>query len=317
VVTGPRFGILGCADIAARKTIPAMAAAGLRVTAVASRSAVKAAEFTARFGGEPVTGYPALLERPDVDAVYIPLPNALHQEWAEAALEAGKHVLVEKTATIGTAAAARLVALAAARGLVVMENFPFPHHSQHAEVAELVAKGVLGEPRLITADFGIPPTAPSGIRYQAALGGGALRETGCYPIRASWPYLGTPEVAGAMLVRSGGVDVSGSALLRGGTVAAQCSFGFVHAYRSTMSVWGSEGRLTLDWAFTPPPTTRPVLRLESQDVREERVLPADDQFRNVLAYFASLIDDPAGRAVEHGNLLTQARLLEEVVAQAS
>ncbi|MEV5713126.1 Gfo/Idh/MocA family oxidoreductase [Amycolatopsis mediterranei] len=317
MVTAPRFGILGCADIAARKTVPAMATAGLRVTAVASRSAAKAATFTARFGGEAVTGYAALLERPDVDAVYIPLPIALHREWAEAALEAGKHVLVEKTATIGTAAAARLVELATARGLVVMENFAFPHHSQHAEVAELVTKGVVGEPRLITADFGIPPTAPSGIKYSAALGGGSLRETGCYPIRAAWPYLRTPEVAGAVLARSGEVDVSGSALLSDGEVAAQCSFGFVHTYRNAMSVWGSEGRLTLDWAFTPPATTRPVLRLESQDVREERTLPADDQFRNVLLHFASLIGDPAGRACEYETLLTQARLLEEVVARAS
>ncbi|WP_410567176.1 Gfo/Idh/MocA family protein [Amycolatopsis sp. cmx-4-61] len=317
MVTAPRFGILGCADIAARKTVPAMATAGLPVTAVASRSAAKAAAFTTRFGGEAVTGYAALLERPDVDAVYIPLPIALHQEWAEAALEAGKHVLVEKTATIGAAAAARLVELATARGLVVMENFAFPHHSQHAEVAELVTKGVVGEPRLVTADFGIPPTAPSGIKYSAALGGGSLRETGCYPIRASWPYLGTAEVAGAVLVRSGDVDLSGSALLSDGKVAAQCSFGFEHAYRNTMSVWGSEGRLTLDWAFTPPATTRPVLRLESQDVREERTLPADDQFRNVLRHFASLIGDPAGRALEYETLLTQARLLDEVVARAS
>lgn len=317
-----RFGVLGCADIAGRRTLPALPAAGAVVTAVASRDAGRAAAFADRFGAVPVTGYRALLGRDDVDAVYVPLPVALHQEWACAALAAGKHVLVEKSATTDAAGARELVATAERHGLLVMENFTFPWHAQHAAVRTVLADGLIGEPRLVTAEFGVPPTASTGIRYRRDLGGGSLRETGCYPIRLAWSLLAaeTTTVAGAVLVTDPGtgVDVAGSVLLRDAAgLAAQCSFGMTHAYRNTYAIWGSTGRLSMSWAFTPPPTATTVLRVERQDHVEERTLPPDDQFRNTLRRFVRLVRDPAGRAPEHRALIRQATLLEDVERAAA
>jgi hypothetical protein len=152
------------------------------------------------------------------------------------------------------------------------------------------------------------------------LAGGALRETGCYTVRAAQMFLAEDvKVLGARL-RHGpgsGVDVSGSALLADGAgLTAQCDFGLDHAYRNTYAIWGSEGRLEVDRAFTPPPETRPVLRLERADVREERLLPADDQFLGVVTRFALACADPAAREEHGAAIVRQAALLESIVAQA-
>ncbi|GHF28255.1 Gfo/Idh/MocA family protein [Streptomyces morookaense] len=313
---GIGIGVLGCADIAARRTIPAILGAGMRLAAVASRSGDKARAFADRFGGVAIAGYRRLLERDDVDAVYIPLPIGMHEEWAAAALEAGKHVLVEKAATADPRAARRLVGLAAERGLLLMENFTFLQHSQHAEVGRLVAEGAIGRPRLFTGEFGFPLTDRSTIRHHPELGGGSLLDAGCYPVRAAQLFLGgSTNVLGSTLDidECAQVDVAGSALLGDGNgMAAQCSFGFVHSYRNTYAIWGETGRIQLGWAFTPPATTRPVLRIERQDHVEERVLPADDQWVNTIRKFADLTTRPAEHEREHGQLVRQAALMEAV-----
>ena len=315
------IGVLGAADIAWRRTVPAIErCARLRLVAVASRSREKARRFADRFGGDAVTGYQRLLDREDVAAVYIAVPNALHAEWTEAAVRAGKHVLVEKSLTASVATAAALVKSAEAAGLALLENFAFLTHTQHERVRELVAAGAIGTPQVVSASFGIPPADPALIRYSRELAGGALRETGCYTVRVAQLFLAEDvAVLGARLrydPRSG-VDVSGSALLADGAgVTAQCDFGLNHAYRNTYAIWGSEGRLEVDRAFTLPPDTRPVLRLQHADVREERLLPVDDQFLGVVTSFARACADPAARE-EHGlAIVRQAGLLESIVRQA-
>lgn len=316
------IGVLGAADIAWRRTIPAIQRCeALRLVAVASRSAEKAQTFAGRFGCEAVTGYEQLLERDDVQAVYVPLPNALHEEWAEAALRAGKHVLVEKSLTVSADAARSLAATAKAAGLAFMENFAFLHHGQHEEVRKLIADGAIGQPQVFSASLGIPRADPSLIRYSRELAGGTLRENGCYTVRAAQLHLGDDlEVLGARLRTDpdAGVDVAGSVLLADGTgVTAQCDFGLSHSYRNTYAVWGSEGRIELDWAFTPPPETRPLLRLQRADVREERVLPAADQFLGMVTAFAEACADPAGHERHGAEAVRQASLLESVLERAS
>lgn len=316
-----RVGVLGCADIALRRTLPAMGEAeGIELRAVASRDPAKAREVARRFGCAASDGYDSLLERPDIDAVYVPLPTGLHAEWVSRALAAGRHVLAEKPLTVDVDSARRLVRQADEAGLCLMENFMFLHHSQHETVRRLVADGRIGEPRVFTARFGIPPLDPSNVRYRPDLGGGALLDVGVYPIRAAQFVLG-PEltVVGATLRldRARNVDVGGHALLctpSGAT--AELSFGFEHAYRSCYSIWGDRGRLTLDRAFTPAPTWQPVLRIDSQDQAVELTLPVDHQFRNVLESFARSIlakEDfgPHGEAI-----LRQARLVEQVRSSA-
>ncbi|MEQ4606332.1 Gfo/Idh/MocA family oxidoreductase [Streptomyces cavourensis] len=137
-----RVGVLGCADIARRRMLPAFAASpDTEVVAVASRDADRAKALAAPYGARPVQGYAELLADASVDAVHIPLPLALHAEWTEAALRAGKHVLAEKPLTDDPARSAALFALAERSGLALMENVMFVHHRRHAEVARLVAAG--------------------------------------------------------------------------------------------------------------------------------------------------------------------------------
>jgi dTDP-3,4-didehydro-2,6-dideoxy-alpha-D-glucose 3-reductase len=317
---GAGIGVMGCADIAVRRALPAIQESPFHLVAVASRAEEKAVRVAARFGCKAVTGYGRLLEMSDVDAVYIPLPNSEHAQWARRALQAGKHVLIEKPAVTHADAAHGLVALAEERGLLVMENFAFLQHPQHEQARSLVSSGCIGEVRSYSGAFGIPPADPRGIRYQADLCGGALWEVGCYPVRAAQEYLEPPvQVLGASLEFDPdlGVDVAGVALLRDSHGAtAHCSFGFVHSYRSTFDIWGSEGRLVLDWAFTPSRDARPVLRLQQKDRETRYVAAASDQFVGVFTAFFNAICDPPSRPAHHGTLVRQAELMAQIRSHA-
>ncbi|MCD0452121.1 Gfo/Idh/MocA family oxidoreductase [Actinocorallia sp. API 0066] len=315
-----RMGVLGCAGIARRRMLPAINAfPDTRLVAVASRDPLRARRTAADAGCEAVHGYAELLARDDIDAVYVPLPAALHEQWVRAALEAGKHVLGEKPLTTDPAATAELAALAATSGLALRENVMFVHHAQHAEVRRLVEDGAIGEIRFLRAEFAIPRLPDGDIRYDPRLGGGALWDTGVYPVRAALYFLGADlELLGAS--RTGGapgrpVDVSGTALLRtpSGT-GVHLAFGLDHAYRSAYEIWGSEGVLTVDRAFTPPAEMPPRVRLERKDEVRDLVLPADDQVRNTLAAFTEAAR--GGTALEPV-VLDQAVLLDRIHTGAS
>ncbi|HJP80328.1 MAG TPA: Gfo/Idh/MocA family oxidoreductase [Pseudonocardiaceae bacterium] len=319
-----RIGVLGCAEIARRRALPAfLARPGVRLVAVASRDGVKAASFAAEFGCAAVTGYQALLDRADVDAVYLPLPPALHVPWAREALLAGKHVLAEKPLATEVAEATELVELAASRGLVLMENFAFLHHPQLALVRKLIDDGEIGELRGITAEFGFPPVEPTSIRYQPELGGGALLDAGVYPLRTARVFLGADiNVLGASLRLdpASGVDVGGAALVVDADgVTGQLAFGFDRAYRCTYTLWGSKGRLIADRAFSAPPGFQPPVRLERQSGTKELAAPAAAQFETIIARFAELALGAQTSLAEPGigaDVVAQARLLGDVRAAA-
>jgi predicted dehydrogenase len=321
-----RIGVLGCADIARRRMLPAMAAsAATEVYAVAGRDDERARELARSFDCRPVHGYRALLDLADVQAVYVPLPAALHAEWVEAALRAGKHVLAEKPLTTDPERTRALFALARELGLVLRENVMFVHHGQHTAVRELVADGAIGRLRGFHAAFTVPRRPDDDIRYRRDLGGGALFDTGVYPLRAALHLLGDDlELVGAVLGAGPGreVDTFGAALLRDADgVGVQLTFGLEDAYRSRYELWGTTGRITLDRAFTPPADHAPIARLEQDSgaVTEIR-LPAEDQVRNSVERFAAAVrvgvpadgaDDPQEAAV-----LRQAVLLDRIRTSA-
>jgi dTDP-3,4-didehydro-2,6-dideoxy-alpha-D-glucose 3-reductase len=294
-----RLGVLGTSDIARRRVLPAaLASPWTTVTALASRDPRRAAADARRFGARACRDYDAVLAAPDVDGVYVPLPCELHDEWAVRALEAGKHVLVEKPLAPTGPRARALVDTARERGLVLRENIMFLHHPQHAAVRALVRDGRIGSPRTFSAAFAIPPVPENDIRRDPTLAGGALRDVGLYPLRAARYFLGAGlRVAGATLRRApGAVDVAGQVLLAAPSgVLADLTFGFEHAYAGSYRLWGSSGRVALDRAWTPPASHRPLVRLDEQDHAEEMVLPAADQVATCLEEFASsAIDCGAG-----------------------
>jgi len=317
-----RLGVLGCADIAVRRVLPAVAGhPGLRLVAVASRRRGKAAAVTEVTGGEPVEGYDRLLARADVDAVYIPLPPALHADWIERALRAGKHVLAEKPLSLRHRDTAALVALARSRGLVLLENVMFPHHRAHQQVAALLADGAIGRPQTFSSTFTVPRRAPDDIRHQAGLGGGALLDNAVYPLRAARLLLGGAwSVAGAVMRTDSrlGVDLGGSALLtRADGLAAAVGFGLNHAYTCRYEIVGSTGRIVLDRAFTPPPDHRPRLLLERDGRTETHLLEADDQCRNLLGFFVAAVRGQTDWSAAARDTVEAAALVDQVRAAAA
>jgi NDP-hexose-3-ketoreductase len=300
-----RFGVLGCADIAVRRTIPALLAhPRTELTCVASRDGARARAVADRFGGR-ATDYAGLLASDNVDTVYLPLPPSLHLRWGLAALGAGKHLFMEKPLATSEPEARQLIAAARANRRLLRENFMFLHHSQHAAVRALIAQGRLGAVRSFDAAFCIPPLKPDNIRYRNDLGGGALLDAGGYPLRAAQLLLGPGlRVAGAVLRvdPESTVDISGQATLVSAEHAvASVAFGFEHAYGSYYRLWGSKARLHLDRAFTPPADHRPVLLRTGQDGEEILTLEPDDQFLRAVGAFADAVltgrsaDDPAER----------------------
>ncbi|PKW18365.1 Gfo/Idh/MocA family protein [Saccharopolyspora spinosa] len=318
-----RIGVLGCASFAWRRMLPAMCdVAETEVVAVASRDPAKAERFAARFECEAVLGYQRLLERPDIDAVYVPLPPGMHAEWIGKALEADKHVLAEKPLTTTASDTARLVGLARRKNLLLRENYLFLHHGRHDVVRDLLQSGEIGELREFTAVFGIPPLPDTDIRYRTELGGGALLDIGVYPARAARHFLlGPLTVLGASSheAQESGVDLSGSVLLQseGGTVA-HLGYGFVHHYRSAYELWGSRGRIVVDRAFTPPAEWQAVIRIERKGVVDELSLPAEDQVRKAVTAFArdiragTGVDDPAVAGDSGESMIQQAALVEAI-----
>jgi predicted dehydrogenase len=227
-----RWGIIGTANIARSSFLPAVREAGGEPAAVAGRDSGRAQAWARDNGiGRAVTGYQNLIDDPGIDALYIPLPNALHADWTIAALAAGKPVLCEKPLTGSVADTERVLAVAAETGIPLWEAFVFPFRDQHRRLRRLLADGVIGELREIQSNFHFLMTHPAGnIRMDPALAGGALADVGCYPVWLARDLFGADhETAWAAAEwDAGGVDVAtwGTLGFPGGRrLLLSCGFG--------------------------------------------------------------------------------------------
>ncbi|MFE9245755.1 Gfo/Idh/MocA family protein [Nocardiopsis sp. NPDC006938] len=311
------LGAIGCSDIAWRKTLPTVTASPLaRLACVAARDVRRAEAYADRFGCDAVADYTAVLEREDVDAVYVSLPPGLHATWVEAALRAGKHVLVEKPFAVDGATGHALMALADDLGLVLMENYAFTLHGQHARIRERVRSGEIGRLRSFEAAFTIPPRRPDDIRYRHDLAGGSLLDNGVYPLRAAIHFLGEDlRVVGAVLREDPDlrVVVSGGVLLvTADGVPAHLTFGMENAYRAEYRLSGSLGSLSLERPFTPPPDHACVLRAQAGNTEESVEMAPQDQFDALLTAFADAVADGAAPASATSASLALVDLLDQV-----
>ena len=304
-----RIGILGCANIAKKMAIPAMLLSdNIELIAIASRKPEKAERLATQFSVEAVEGYENLLKRDDIDAVYIPLPPALHYEWCEKAFKYGKHVLVEKPSTISLSDTTKLTELAEKKSLVFMENYMFEYHSQIKYIKKLLEEDTIGELRQMRSSFGFPMMNANNFRYNKELGGGVLLDAGGYPVKAAAIFLGENlKVISSDLVYSAGqntselcsgdfysgdpgVDIFGSAtLINSENVSAQISFGFDNYYQCNIELWGSKGKITTDRIFTAPPGYSPKITVEKQGEKHEYQIPQDNHFLNIFNEFSSRV----------------------------
>jgi predicted dehydrogenase len=254
-----RWGILSTADIALTKVIPGIQKAGrCRVVAIGSRNLERAREAGDRLGIPKVHGsYEALLADPEIDAVYVPLPNHLHAEWTIAAARAGKHVLCEKPLAMTAADAARMVDVCRGEGVRLMEAFMYRLHPSWIAVRELVASGRIGKLVAVQSWFSYFNDDPSNIRNIREAGGGALYDIGCYSVNLSRMLFGAEPVrVEASLSRdpASGVDVMASGILEfedGGVATFTCSTRAEDDQR--VHVYGSEGRISIGIPFNIPP----------------------------------------------------------------
>ena len=259
-----RFGILGTARIARSFVQGLRPSRRVIVSAVASRDSDKARAFAkdleiARHFGS----YEALLADPDIDAVYVPLPNSLHAEWSIAAVRAGKHVLCEKPLS-ATAGEARAMFDAARRhGVHLAEGYPYRAQPQTLKLRELLGGGIIGDVRLIQATFGFTLGAGDNIRLDPRLAGGALMDVGVYPVSLAQMIAGTrPTRVHAVAHWAGGIDRTLAATLQFASgLLAQINCSFDTGPHRQALIAGSKGVIETTYMNHTSSAQQAVLRL--------------------------------------------------------
>jgi predicted dehydrogenase len=251
-----RWGVLSTAQHGRYTVAPSIRASTRGVlAAVASRDGDRARDYAKELEIPTVHGsYEALLADPNVDAVYIPLPNSLHKEWAIRAAQAGKHVLCEKPLALNAAEAAEMVEAFRGTGLKLAEAFQWRHHPQAMRVRELLHQGRIGELRLIEAAFSFMLDRPGDIRSKPEVGGGSLYDVGCYPVALARYMAGQEplEVTAQGRWSQSGIDDLVVATVRfPGEIFAQLTCGFVLPLRREYEIFGSTGSLAVTYAYNP------------------------------------------------------------------
>jgi predicted dehydrogenase len=252
-----RWGIIGTANIARAVFLPGLRQAGGDASAVAGRDAARAAQFARDNSIErSIEGYQNLIDDPDIDALYIPLPNALHAEWTVSALEAGKPVLCEKPLCGTLADTERVLAAARRTGTLLWEAFSFPFHAQFERVKALVADGAIGELMEIKSNFHFSLSRPDNIRLSRDLEGGALLDVGCYPVRLGAELFGPATESRWAQASWGGQDVdvdTWAVVDYPGARRLLLSCGFGRSYDTFTTLEGTGGQVHLTNPFHPGP----------------------------------------------------------------
>ncbi len=251
-----RWGLLGTARINRSIIPPLRESSRHALVAVASRDQERG-EAYAREWGIPRThrSYETLIDDPEIDAIYNPLPNALHAAWTIRAVRAGKHVLCEKPLATTVADVDAIAREAKAAGVVVTEAFMYRHHPQTLRLKALVQDRAIGKLRLIRSAFTFQLTRTGDVRWEPALGGGSLWDVGCYPISIARLLAGVEpqEVFGRSRQGAEDVDEAFTGQLALGEVVAQFDAGFRAPLRTHLEVVGTEGVITAAAPFKPGP----------------------------------------------------------------
>ncbi len=276
----------------------------------------KAQTFIDSYGGHIFSSYTDLVSSNEIDAVYIPLPPALHFKWAKMALENGKHVMVEKPSTTCYNDTKALIDLAEKKELALHENYMFVFHNQINEVNHIINDGeTIGKPKLFRITFGFPRRALNDFRYNKKLGGGALLDAGGYTIRYATELLGeTARVTTASVGYDPDfeVEIFGAAtMVNDDGLTAQLAFGMDNDYRCDLEVWGTKGTLTTGRILTAPVGCIPKYTLKQNQQYTEYSLSEDDAFGKSLERFVACIENEEIRKMNYSILERQERLVQQ------
>ena len=311
-----RWGVVSTAQINRLFLSGAREARGVEILAVASRDAARAHQYAREQGIERAYGdYDALLADPEVEAVYVSLPNSLHVEWSMRALAAGKHVLCEKPLGRRVAEVSAAFELAERQERLLMEAFMYRHNPQTHRLVELVAAGAVGRVRTIRAAFGFLAADPADVRLSAGLDGGALMDVGCYCVSGARLLAGEPQRVSAEQVLGGdGVDVSFIGTMRfPDDVLAHFDAGLAVANRDELEVVGEQGSLFLD---DPWHCREPVIQLRRDGEVELIELAAVDSYRLEAENFSAAIRGLQAPLLGREDALGQAIAIEALYEAA-
>jgi predicted dehydrogenase len=249
-----------------------------------------------------------MLADPEIEAVYISLPNTLHCEWSIRFLEAGKHVLCEKPLSRHPAEVEAAFDAAERAGRLLMEAFMWRHNTQTARLEDLVNGGAIGELRLVRSAFSYSLYDHENIRLSSELEGGALMDVGCYCVSGSRLLAGEPDVVfGRALVGDSGTDWVFTGTLGFGEVTAQFDCGTALPDRDELEAIGTEGSLFLD---DPWHGRKPVIELRREGEVERIELEPVDAYQRQLENMSAAIRGEAAPLLGRADAVAQARVLE-------
>lgn len=311
-----RFGVLSTARINRSVLAGARTSDRVEIAAVASRDLDRAEAYAREHGIERAYGsYDELLADPDIEAVYVSLPNSMHVEWSIRALEAGKHVLCEKPLARRAEDAERAFDVAEREGRLLMEAFMYRHNPQTRKAAELVAGGAIGTLRLVSSSFTFPVERPDDVRMQGVLGGGALMDVGCYCVNGARLLAGEPEEVFATQVESErGVDLRLVATMRfPGAVLAHFDCALDLPRRAELEAVGDEGTLLL-----PDPwiIAQPAILLRRGNEVEGVPVEDENHYGLELENLSAAIRGDAEPLLGRADAVTQARAIEALYRSA-
>ncbi len=314
------WGILGTANIARRALVPAFKEAkNNTLSAVASRSLTKAQEF-ARLNGIPKAygTYEALLADPEIDAVYIPLPNDQHKPWTIRALQAGKHVLCEKPIGLNAQEAQEMTAVADDCGKLLMEAFMYRYHPRYEKLIRLVQDGGLGSLRAIQVDFTYNQSKTNDIRLAPELGGGALMDVGCYCIDITRQFSGREPLAvqAHMVNGTTGIDLQTFALMdMGDSIFAQFNAAFNTFPRRHFHIAGTQGRLDI---YEPYYTHGKFVKavLETSDSKKTFWSLPKNEYRFMVDHFYDVVVKGAAQRFPLSHSIADMRVIDALFESA-
>ena len=260
---------------------------------IGSRRVEKAADFAREFHCAKWGTYEAVLADPEVDAVYISTPPALHEQWVRAAARHGKHILCEKPAFTNLSVAAELVKLCHRQDVRLMEAYMFGYHPQHAVVRSLLDAGRIGGLRVVQSEFTFPQPAADSFRLQTALGGGVFADAAGYPVAAAMLLFQAPPVSVYCRLEMDSANkvdnLVAMTLNFSGGRTAQLLTGFGFYYRSRYAALGTLGRLEAARAFSVQPEMKTEIMVETKTGIETISVPPADQCQLMMEDFCAQV----------------------------
>lgn len=286
-----------------------------KINRVLKSETEKAQSFIKEYGGCLFHSYEDLISDNSIDAVYLPLPPALHYKWAKLALEHGKHIFLEKPSTTCYDDTVYLINQAKKNSLAVHENYMFVYHNQIADLNHVIDSGEIGDVRLIRISFGFPLRQPNDFRYNKALGGGALLDAGGYTMKYASLLLGETArltTAQANYIEGYGVEMFASAtMVNDKGLTAQLSFGMDNDYKCDVEIWGSKGSITSGRILTAPAGFTPTYTIKKNQNYETRDLSEDDAFLKSINMFVDCCHNEKVREDNYVSILRQIKYVDD------